>query len=227
MNKLDISKICNISEYLAVIRSGGFCLHFRGQAEDWPLIPSIGRIDINFIESLLEVETGVIEGLQKYGYPFFKNDVKSYSDWLLHAQHHGLPTRLLDFTSNPLKALYFAVEDVNSDKDGVVWAIDEYGEHDFPILESKTIQFYTPPHINNRIIAQESMFVVFPLNKNTEKIEPLENSKEGSRIFQKIKISASNKSEIKKELSVLGINKMTVYPGIDGVIEKIKEEWLL
>ncbi len=227
MNSLDIVKVKNISEYLTVLREHGFCLHFRGQAQDWPLIPTIGRLNINLLDGLLEVENGVVELLQKYGYPYFNDNVNTYSDWILHAQHYGLPTRLLDFTSNPLKALYFAVEDSNSNHNGVVWALDEFGQHKFPSLELNKVEFYTPAHINNRIIAQESMFAVFPLKKDTEKIIPLEQNLEDYRFFQKILIPSEAKIKIKEELSTLGINKMSVYPGIEGIVEKIKEEWLL
>lgn len=55
----------------------------------------------------------------------YRPDIRrdDYLSWLEIAQHHGLPTRLLDFTTNPLVALYFACIS-SSNKDAYLWIIN-------------------------------------------------------------------------------------------------------
>ncbi len=101
--------------------------------------------------------------------------------WAEYAQHYGVPTRLLDWTSNPLVALYFACK-TNLEKDGKVWLlhlknydrmryvlqpnilrditkddamkemIDGKVEQQYPIV-------YTPYYVDNRMSAQNSFFM--------------------------------------------------------------------
>ncbi|MDX2371082.1 MAG: FRG domain-containing protein [Colwellia sp.] len=121
-------EIPNIIEYLSQIscKTNDW---FRGQSDvEWDLVPSIARIrnPKNAGEMYLRdwegVERFLIEEFTKKAAPFMDFTPKNKWELLVHAQHHGLPTRLLDWTTNPLKALFFAVEDSSKDRyDGVVY----------------------------------------------------------------------------------------------------------
>ena len=66
-----------------------------------------GRADEPPLE-LWEYEERLIENFQRQSLPFLEKPPGCHLNWLAVAQHHQLPTRLLDWTRNPLIALYFA-----------------------------------------------------------------------------------------------------------------------
>ena len=80
-------------------------LYFRGQYEDqWPLVPSVMRVHRG--EPLLRNSEGeMLLELMSRRPDDFTNVSSALSQWVL-AQHHGLKTRLLDITNNPLVALF-------------------------------------------------------------------------------------------------------------------------
>lgn len=79
-------------------------------------------------------------GFEKYEHHLLKhfrkysrrgtNASESAWDWLALAKHHGLPTRMLDWTYSPYIALHFATADLERfDQDGVIWCIDFAAAH--------------------------------------------------------------------------------------------------
>mgnify|MGYP001093500750 FL=1 len=71
------------------------------------------------------LEYHLLRNFKKYGQ--FDDPSRISSDWrvMTLASHHGLPTRLMDWTYSPFVALHFATEDTTKyDRDGVIWQVD-------------------------------------------------------------------------------------------------------
>lgn len=96
-------------------------VYFRGETDCYPHVQAgIYRIHTN--SSFPEKETKIIE-MTKLKFPEIIKDCSDDLDALVRLQHYSLPTRLLDVTTNPLVALFFACFDEtgkNDEKDGRV-----------------------------------------------------------------------------------------------------------
>lgn len=140
------TNIHSLNEFLSVLdkyktqfsqthRNGGFV--FRGMSDmSWKLLPGVFR-EYPEAQKSAAVVGGSYSGkiYSAYEYEILSHFRKEASGllphvsqkddftWLQYAQHYGVPTRLLDFTANPLVAMYFCCQS-ESKSDGVIWIIN-------------------------------------------------------------------------------------------------------
>lgn len=201
---------------------------FRGHADkDWPLLPRAGR--------------------KEYLLPPLRNpdpddpprDIGRFYDWRSHAiayasipendweclafaQHHGLATRLLDWSFNPLVATYFACFE-HIEKDGCVFMYDphEFIKSDvYPITSDCDCAGYIPRSLSPRILNQRGAFTVHGPPDRKITIRP--NSVLPDEVnLVKLIIPANFKWALLQNLDDYGINRATLFPDLDGLCSHI------
>src|SRR4030042_3514582 len=148
-------------------------LLFRGQGIDAPLIPRIGRLTLRIkSNSILKTEKLILEEFRRGILPLSEFKPENNWDLLALAQHHGLPTRLLDWSYSALIALWFAVDcPPQYDKkgvaqDGVVWIltadVDDFRTDTTTAdpLDNEITKIFRSTVVSRRISAQSGVFTV-------------------------------------------------------------------
>jgi hypothetical protein len=205
-------------------------LLFRGQVEDWPLIPKLGRLIFRYDNlDVNTVEAEILSAFKDRSYPYVAYRPDNDLDWLALGQHHGLPTRLLDWSTNPLVALWFSLETPNKRDDGsthVLWAF-EFEDND--VIKDKcdwrkkSSIIFRPPQIARRIQAQSGVFTVHnAVNvSGRETFVKLEDDMHYKGRLTKFLIPREHASEIRWSLDLCGMNREFIYPDLDRVAQHI------
>jgi hypothetical protein len=192
---------------------------FRGQSEHWPLRPLIGRID----RYRPEIEIQLLREFRRLALPHLgQTPFVSIWDWLFLAQHHGLPTRLIDWTTNPLVAAFFASQPsprnrkageiiaVEPRRHGFVRSDESAAPDPFAIIRN---QFVYPSALAKRIATQRGLFSVHAKPQNPWRLR---------NQTDRFVIPASVKPNFRRLLHDLGVDAHFLMADLDGLTATLK-----
>ena len=199
---------------------------FRGQSNcTWQLLPMLARLQIDSPET---TEQEMIGEFERSFLPL--STIQPQTSWevLALAQHHGLPTRLLDWTSNALVGLWFAVKD-DSDTDAIVWMLipdtDDYRlREDSDPYDNKRTRIFFPKIVSTRISAQAGAFTVHQIIDGNKWVALDKNKKYVGNLIKLI-IDKESFSTIRSDLNRLGINHASMFPDLDGLCKHLQWEY--
>jgi hypothetical protein len=171
---------------------------FRGQAAaEWGLENAIERTD--FIRHYKGIETDFVAEFQRGARNYLNKDEipEHLIEWLALMQHHGAPTRLLDFTKSPYIAAYFAFEQNGMTDDGSmsIWAMN------INFLRTRSLeklrQYYGPELEESRGVINEALFQKIFYDNRCSLIFPVEPFRMNRRysLQQSIFVSTGNSYE--------------------------------
>lgn len=227
--------ITDIEHYLQIIEpirlEKNEYLLFRGQSNDNPLLPGIARKNPKINSGVKE--DVMLEHLKRVGFLKLHSQNLDIWDLLILAQHHGMQTRLLDWSSNPLVALWFAIQNVHKhSQDSYVFvlsansemAIDKTKNND-PFALNQT--YILKPTLNNeRIIGQYGWFTIHNYSADVGKFVPLNENINTSEKITKILIPAELKLNLLNRLTLMGVNAKSIFPDLDGYCRHINWKYL-
>jgi hypothetical protein len=207
----------------------------RGMPDaNYRLLPSIGRDhrfagrEMKFDEN---IEKSFLHRFRRHSFAFFG---RALDEWeaLFVARHHGLPVRLLDWTSNPLAALFFACEYSTAapPPDAKIWLliprkhipvdyIDVFKSQIGP-SDVRGIRLIYPMEVAPRLNAQSGLFTIqqdpwTPLEEID--VIALQESEVDVLTLIEYSIPAQCRRNILKELNDLQVSRRTLYPDLDGL----------
>ena len=191
------------------------------------------------------LETHLLRNFRKYA-ARGEVPVDSVWNWLALGQHHGLPTRLLDWTYSPYVALHFATANLDLyDVDGIVWCVDYAQAHRLApkevrrCLEEEGAILFTTEMLDR--VARDlgefdalgddfvvfveppsfderivNQYALFSLASNPA-LALDEWLREHPDLVRRIVVPAELKWEIRDKLDQANITERVLFPGLDGI----------
>lgn len=227
---------------------------FRGHSNVCnELTPRIFRREFAIQRNAMQFERSIIEHFKRESPVLYNGELPGKDDdveWLFLMQHHGTPTRLLDWTESPLIALYFVVCD-DQNEDGEFWVMYPEALNALSHLvgislpRSSEVGFLAREHVYDdplrmaknlkRKVPECPIALKPPLKFNrmisqlsTFTIHPI--PKEGvtitellfdERYLVRYIVPSAAKRRLHQDLAALGVTRRTLFPDLDGLSKSI------
>ncbi len=186
---------------------------FRGvSSARHTLTPSVGRTrsDLKYSAAM---ETAIFEQFKREALPFFPTRPVDDWEWLALAQHHGVPTRLLDWSESPYVSLFFAVWGNDEDDAGLYiiprpTEVSALRSNPFKVSD---VSFFYPGYVTARIVSQRGLFTVHP--RPSETYIPAG--------VKQIVIGKKQKADFRLKLDATGVHHAAIYADLDGLSKRL------
>lgn len=218
---------------------------FRGHENSkWQLLPGAYRGSWRS-----DYESEQIRDFILAAKPMVHRDLQSAWEWYFLMQHHGIPTRLLDWTESALTGLYFALRTNQGNSEAAVWMMDPFHLNASSVSDDRILsvddtpaQSYqpakeegwvpdgqfpiaiAPPEINPRITAQASAFTIHGSKAIAIEALPFWSGIAFQRLA-KILIPANRVEQLLDQLYVAGVKETAVFPDLDGLGREIRRNY--
>jgi hypothetical protein len=224
---------------------------YRGMPrKDWRLFTSLDRLGgLSPAHTKTHLEEHILRNFLRHARPFLKESGNLW-ELMVTAEHHGVPTRLLDWTHSPLIAAHFATRRETLNEDLIIWKLDWKTMHErfglrpvaFLVTDldrllqdkgceepwqflnrppkEKFVCMLEPPSVSDRLVAQSGAFTLASIKSKS--LDELLVEQGIGDVLTRLIIPREKAQYIRDQLDLCTINESRLFPGLDGLAADLK-----